>query len=232
MTSAQATPGRGRGRPRALTREQVVAAALAVAERDGAPEVSIRSVAREAGVVPMTIYTYFQDRAELGAAVVDAVFTKVDWPDEPVPSLEQLVRCFVSLRGTLARYPSLSVQTGLFLDYGPALLAFYERVLDLLDELGVPDSVSPYLFMGLYQSTFNAAIVAGNLAASGHTPAQANAHLAAQFDSDERPHLRHVARLLRSATSEEMFAEHIRVLATPYVRSGGKARAARPRREA
>ena len=221
MTSAHATTGRSRGRPRALTREQVVAAALAVAEREGAPEVSIRSVAREAGVVPMTIYTYFQDRAELGAAVVDAVFTKVDWPDEPVPSLEQLVRGFVNLRATLARYPSLIVQTGLVLDYGPALLAFYERVLDLLDQLGVPDSVAPHLFVGLYRSTFNAAIADGNLAASGRSPEEANAHLAAQFDSDEHPHLRKLAQLLRGTTSDELFAEHIRVLAAPYVRTEG-----------
>lgn len=224
MSSAQPAAGRARGRPRALTRDQVVAAALAVAGREGAPEVSIRSVAREAGVVPMTIYTYFQGRAELSAAVLDAVIVQVEWADDEAPSLEQVVRCFVQLRATLARYPSLLVQIGLLVDYGPALLDFYERVLDLLDRLGVPESVAPHLFLGLYRSTYTAAIADGNLAASGRSTAEVNDHLAAQYDSGDRPHLREFARLMRGVTSDELFAEHIRVLAAPYIRSDRRKR--------
>ena len=50
-------------------REQLVAAALAVALREGVEAVTIRSVAREAGVRPGIIHYVFQDKHEMLAAL-------------------------------------------------------------------------------------------------------------------------------------------------------------------
>ena len=52
-------PGRG------LTRDAIVAAAVAIADRDGLRAVSIRRVAGELGIRPMSIYTHIASKDDL-----------------------------------------------------------------------------------------------------------------------------------------------------------------------
>lgn len=53
------------------SREQLVDAAVAVVEAEGFAALSLRSVARQLGVGPMTLYTYVTGSEELAALVVD-----------------------------------------------------------------------------------------------------------------------------------------------------------------
>jgi AcrR family transcriptional regulator len=55
-------------------RAQVVAAARRLMARHGVEAVSMRAIARAAGVSPAALYLYFPDKIVLMAAVVDAVF--------------------------------------------------------------------------------------------------------------------------------------------------------------
>ncbi|MFD2467376.1 TetR/AcrR family transcriptional regulator [Amycolatopsis silviterrae] len=74
----EASARRTRGESAGLTREAVVAAAEAVAERAGVAKLSLRAVATELGVSPTAIYHHVRDRDELLDAVADAfVFRKV-----------------------------------------------------------------------------------------------------------------------------------------------------------
>ena len=65
MTSARRTRGMSAG----LTREVVVQAAEAVAERVGVEATSIRAVAVELGVTPTALYTHVSGRDELPSAL-------------------------------------------------------------------------------------------------------------------------------------------------------------------
>ncbi|WP_406631253.1 TetR/AcrR family transcriptional regulator [Amycolatopsis sp. WGS_07] len=74
----EASARRTRGESAGLTREAVIAAAEAVAERAGVAKLSLRAVAAELGVSPTAIYHHVRDRDELLDAVADAfVFRKV-----------------------------------------------------------------------------------------------------------------------------------------------------------
>ncbi|RII14825.1 Tetracycline repressor protein class H [Streptomyces sp. YIM 130001] len=67
-----ASARRSRGEQAGLTREAVVAAAEAVAERTGLAGLSLRAVATELGVSATAIYHHVRDRDELLDAVADA----------------------------------------------------------------------------------------------------------------------------------------------------------------
>src|SRR4051812_21571045 len=54
-----------------LSRERIVEAALAVVARDGLEALSMRRLAQELDVWPMSVYRYFRDKEELLDAVVD-----------------------------------------------------------------------------------------------------------------------------------------------------------------
>lgn len=62
-----------RGRPPAHTREQVLDAAIRVADAEGLAAVSIRRVATEIGAGAMSLYTYVPDKDRLVDLMVDRV---------------------------------------------------------------------------------------------------------------------------------------------------------------
>ncbi len=71
---------RGRG----LTRGAIVAAAVSIADREGLAAVSIRRVAGELGIRPMSIYTHVASKDDLIDLMLDEVIADVLVP-EPLP---------------------------------------------------------------------------------------------------------------------------------------------------
>lgn len=74
--SAKRRTGGGRSGARertGLTRERLVVAGLALAEREGIEAVTLRRLADELGARPMSLYTYIRDKDEL----LDAMFSEL-----------------------------------------------------------------------------------------------------------------------------------------------------------
>jgi AcrR family transcriptional regulator len=59
-----------------LSREKIVAAAIAIADDDGTEALSMRTLARELGVATMSLYRYVKSRDDLLALMVDAAFAE------------------------------------------------------------------------------------------------------------------------------------------------------------
>ena len=75
-----ARPAPGERKP-AHTREQIAAAALAVADAEGYEAVTMRRVAAELGAGTMTLYHYVRNKAELNALMDDAMMAELVIPD-------------------------------------------------------------------------------------------------------------------------------------------------------
>ncbi|MGF7234271.1 MAG: TetR/AcrR family transcriptional regulator [Frankia sp.] len=75
----QVSPPRQRNRrgEGALLRDDILAAAARVLGRDGVEGLSLRSVAREAGIAAPSIYAHFADRDAVLAAVMDLYFARL-----------------------------------------------------------------------------------------------------------------------------------------------------------
>jgi DNA-binding transcriptional regulator YhcF (GntR family) len=71
-----------RGASPALTSELIVQAAIAVADTEGLPALSMRRVAAEIGVATMSLYRHVIDKDDLVARMQDAVFATWTWPDD------------------------------------------------------------------------------------------------------------------------------------------------------
>lgn len=66
MATMTGTSGTGRrAEQRSTTRARIIAAARKVAAREGAPNLSLRGVAAEAGFAPAALYGYFRSKSEL-----------------------------------------------------------------------------------------------------------------------------------------------------------------------
>lgn len=97
------TPPRARRDP--LTRDRVVAAAVALADAEGIEALSMRSLARSLGVEAMSLYHHVATKDDLLDAMVDVVFAELDRPEPGSPWRPALRGRCTSLHGALLRHP-------------------------------------------------------------------------------------------------------------------------------
>ncbi|HJT69507.1 MAG TPA: TetR/AcrR family transcriptional regulator C-terminal domain-containing protein [Terriglobales bacterium] len=92
-------------RVRQLNKEGIVAAALAIADEEGFAAVSMRRVAQELGVGTMSLYYYAKSKAELIAAMDDALMAEVLVPILPKDWRDALTAIARRTRDVFVRHP-------------------------------------------------------------------------------------------------------------------------------
>ena len=99
-------PGPGARKPR-FSREQIAAAALAIADAEGFDAVSIRRVAAELGAGTMSLYRYISAKANLVALMDDAIMGESLIPDGQLPAhwRDALAMIARATRAVLLRHP-------------------------------------------------------------------------------------------------------------------------------
>jgi len=92
-------------RPSQLSRDKIAAAALAIADAEGFASVSMRRIAQELGVGTMSLYYYVKTKADLVAAMDDALMSEVLVPSPPGNWREALTVIAMRTRDALLRHP-------------------------------------------------------------------------------------------------------------------------------
>lgn len=137
----EALPGEPgtRGPKKAVSVDEVVGAAVAIADRAGYSQVSIRAVAAELGLRPMSLYTYVPSKEVLVALMVDAVAHE----DDPIPAdrplRQRLAAIAEQARAELIRHPWM-LDVGPWRPVlGPGRSRRYERRLSVVEGIGLTD---------------------------------------------------------------------------------------------
>lgn len=104
------TPTSRRGRPARLSREQIVEAALVLADEEGLAAVSMRRLARELDVSPMALYGYFEAKRDLVRAMVDVVSRGLEPPesDDDAEWPDLLIGMGRRIRAAILLHPGLA----------------------------------------------------------------------------------------------------------------------------
>jgi len=123
-------PGDEESRRRALTRERVVAEALAVISTDGAEALSMRALARRLGVVPGALYRHVRSKEQLHDLILDAVLAEVDCRTDPaLPWIAQVAMLAHRLRAVLENHPGVAALLKTRDPLSPASLELAEAFL-------------------------------------------------------------------------------------------------------
>ncbi|MCA1703130.1 MAG: TetR/AcrR family transcriptional regulator [Actinobacteria bacterium] len=142
-------------RGRAAT-EDVVAAAVGIADRDGVEAVTIRAVAAACGLSPMGIYRHVRDKDELLDRVVEAVAAEIADVEAVGPWHDKVVGLFRGCRRVLLDHPGVASLCVSRPTPVAGVAAFYDRVLAALREGAFkgPDAVRAFdtLLMFLFGS--------------------------------------------------------------------------------
>ncbi|MHA7986905.1 TetR/AcrR family transcriptional regulator [Rathayibacter sp. CAU 1779] len=168
------------GRPRTIDRSAVLAAAMAVADRDGLSAVTTRAVAGELSVSTMAMYRHVRDKDELLDGLVEGVLVElVDGIRAPLADehLETTVRAFLDAAVAVAvRHPSVFPLLLIRPVVTEASAEVRARVHDLLRRTGVP----PGALIAAERATTSTVLgVAAGYATGRLTPAPRDRDLAA-----------------------------------------------------
>lgn len=132
------TPRHGPGRR--LRVVDVVDAATAAADQEGLTAVSMRRVAAQLGVSPMTLYTYVPGKAELLDLMLDAAYQRLPKDDTTgQPWRQRLTAVADANRALYLAHPWASAVSTLRPPLGPGLMAKYDHELAALDGLGLSE---------------------------------------------------------------------------------------------
>ncbi|MCE1178198.1 MAG: TetR/AcrR family transcriptional regulator [Micrococcales bacterium] len=171
----------GVGRPASHSRDEITAAAIALADRDGLAAVTMRAVAAELGAGAASLYRHIGNRDDLLDLMVDATSADID-PTTP-PGRAGLITLGERLLTVMQRHtwlPELVITRSAFGPHGTEVL---ERWLGLLAEHPAPaaDKLEAYALVTAFAATFAQA----NLSSGGaHT-----AYLMYAARDGEHPHL-------------------------------------------
>jgi AcrR family transcriptional regulator len=181
-----------------LSRERVLRAAVAVADAGGIGSLTIRSLAQELGVKPMSVYYYVANKDEILAGIVDLVFSEIDLPSPGGEWRAEIRRRARSARRVLTRHPwalgLLDSQTA----PGPATLRHHDAVIGTLRGAGFPVDMTAHAYTLLDSYVYGFALQEAALPFQGpDTAADVTEPITQQFSPGNYPHL------------AEMAAEHI-----------------------
>ena len=95
------------GRPKKVSREQIIAAALEVMEESGFSALTIRGLARHLGVNHATLYNYVEHIGEIEQEALDHLMTRIPMPDpeKPEPLRQQLIEHLLGVRRVQILFP-------------------------------------------------------------------------------------------------------------------------------
>jgi AcrR family transcriptional regulator len=121
--------------------DQVVDAAVALADAQGLDAVTVRSVAQAVGTSPMSVYTYVPGgKSELLELMIDAVHVRAERPAIKQLGWRKRVTAIANQnRALYAEHPWLIHASPNRPPLGPGVIAKYEYELSALDGLGLSD---------------------------------------------------------------------------------------------
>lgn len=172
-------------RPRSLTDTQLVAAALAVIDRDGLPGLTMRAVAGELGIATMGLYRYVADRQALEVLVVDHIFRTVDLSLPPASWADRIRVLMDRLRVAVAAHPAVVPLVLRHRQAAPGSLLLIETMLAALtdgghtgiDRVVAQRTLIGYL-LGFLQNEHYAALSGAGTVTMSELPPQPFPHLA------------------------------------------------------
>jgi AcrR family transcriptional regulator len=173
-----------------LDRERVLSGAIAVADAGGVRALTIRSLAAELGVKPMSVYYYFANKSEILDGIVDAVFSEIDLPPGDGDWQSEIRRRAISARRVLARHPWVIVLLESRTTPGPATLRHHDAMIGTLREAGFSVEMTAHAYALLDSYVYGFATQEAALPFDGpKTVAEVAEPMMEQFPAGEYPHL-------------------------------------------
>jgi AcrR family transcriptional regulator len=177
-----------------LSRQRVLRAAVALADRGGVGSLSMRKLAQELGVEAMSLYHHVANKDDILDGIVDVVFSEIDLPSGDADWRAAMRQRAVSARQALRRHPWATALMESRSTPGPANLRHHDAVLGILRNAGFSVELAAHAYSLLDAYIYGFALQETSLPFS--TPEETSEvaqTIMAEFPAEELPHLTEIA---------------------------------------
>ena len=179
----------GSGRAR-LSRDRVLRGAVAVADAGGIAALTIRSLATELGVKPMSVYHHVANKDEILDGIVDIVFSEIELPEPGGDWREEMRRRAASAREALRRHPWAIGLLESRTNPGPATLKHHDAVIGALRDAGFSVVMTAHAYALIDAYVYGFALSEASLPINGsETVPEVAEQMMERFSPTDYPHL-------------------------------------------
>ena len=183
-------PEAATGQERApLSRERVLRAAVEVADVGGISGLTIRSLAQELGVKPMSVYHHVANKDEILDGIVDIVFSEIELPTAEGEWLSEIHKRAGSARRVLRRHPWAIGLLESRTSPGPATLRHHDANIAVLRAAGFSVEMTAHAYALIDSFVYGFALQEAALPFESDTLAEVAAPMMEMFAAGEYPHL-------------------------------------------
>jgi TetR/AcrR family transcriptional regulator, tetracycline repressor protein len=143
-----------------LSQERILAAARALVEEEGLDGLSMRRLAQELDVWPMSVYRYFRDKDELLDAVAAEAAEDFELPEGRGSWRAQITQLLEQARGRLAGAPPGLATRLPRAFFAPGALRLSEAAMAILVDTGFAEREAASAWRALWSYTFGFATFA------------------------------------------------------------------------
>ena len=177
-----------------LSKQRVLSAAVALADRTGVGSLSMRKLAQELGVEAMSLYHHVANKDDILDGIVDVVFSEIELPTGDADWKAAMRQRAVSAREALRRHPWAIGLMDSRSTPGPATLRHHDAVLGILRNAGFSIQMAAHAFSVLDSYIYGFALQETSLPFETSEELEAVAEtIFEQFPADEYPYLTEMA---------------------------------------
>jgi AcrR family transcriptional regulator len=168
----------------------VLRGAVAVADAGGVGALTIRSLAHQLGVKPMSVYHHVANKEEILDGIVDLVFSEIDLPSPGGDWKSEMHRQANSARRVLKRHPWAIDLLQSRTTPGPGTLRHHNAIIGTLREAGFSVEMTAHAYALLDSYIYGFALSEASLPVNGpETVTEVAESMSRHVSVDRYPHL-------------------------------------------
>lgn len=172
-----------------LSRERVLRAAMSVADGGGLGSLTIRSLAQELGVKPMSVYHHVANKDEILDGIVDLVFGEIELPVPGGDWRAEIRRRATSARAVLRRHSWAIALMESRTSPGPATLGQHDAMLATLRAAGFSVVMTGHAYALLDAYVYGFAVQEAALPFDAGTAPEVTGSIMQEFAGGAYPHM-------------------------------------------
>jgi AcrR family transcriptional regulator len=189
--TAKATAGATKRVP--LNRQRLLRGAIALADSAGIGALTMRSLAQELDVKPMSLYHHVANKEEIIDGIIDVVFEEIDLPMDETDWRSAMRHRAISARRVLTRHPWATPLMESRANPGPATLRHHDAVIGILRRSGFSIQLTAHAYSLLDSYIYGFALQEAGLPFDKESAPDVTEAIMAQFPTDAYPHLAELA---------------------------------------
>jgi AcrR family transcriptional regulator len=177
-----------------LNRDQVLRAAVALADANGIESLTMRKLGVELGIEAMSLYNHVANKVDLLDGMIDCVFAEIELPDADLGWKNAARRRAISARAALSRHRWATALMESRTSPGPATLRHHDAMLGLLRGAGFSIEMAAHAYSVMDSYIYGFALQETSLPFDSPESASKTAkEIMARFAAGEYPHMSELA---------------------------------------